>query len=134
MEKEVLNLGAILPKKEKVIVLDGKEYPVRINVLVWLKHLDRFKNIPKLKEDGLTDEEKKELLKKQEEEFRKILPTLDIKDIIETSVPGLNVDKLSVQQLIKVFIFIMNETAEEFKSGLPQDLIEGQDIKKNIIE
>jgi type III secretory pathway lipoprotein EscJ len=115
MEKEILNLGAVLPKKEKVIILDGKEYPVKISVLVWLKYLDKFK--PNMKED----------------EVKAILPTLDIKDIVETSVPGLDVDKLSVQQLIKVFIFIMNETAEEFKSGLPQDLIE-QDIKKNITE
>jgi len=83
---------------------------------VWLKYLDKFK--PKMTEG----------------EVKAILPTLDIKDIVETSVPGLDIDKLSVQQLIKVFIFIMNETTEEFKSGLPQDLIEQQDIKKNMTE
>jgi hypothetical protein len=133
---EILNLGSVIPESDDKVIINDKEYIVKINVLVWLKYLryiDKDK-LPAEKKD-LSDEDKKKL----EKTIFDLMDKIDPIDILSSAIPDFDFknNKLSQAQVLKLFMFIVKLTLREFSAGQGQtekELIEEQSKKNEIKE
>lgn len=114
----IINLDALLPDKVHKVLLNGKEYEVKPNVICWLSLAKYYKK-------DMTDEDFKTLI------FEKT----DLVRMIQTSIPGIDWDKTSLNEKQWTFLVkkIIQIISDEFNS-LPEETTlkeDGNRIKKN---